>query len=323
MKPLVLSLSPNTSTDRVSVVEHFVPGEPARTILSFDQAGGSGAHATGVVEELGGEACSLVLLGSYNGERWRHAAQQQQMTYDYVPMEAPNRSTFVLIDKQRGNVAEIIDPGPHVSDATARQLLDLIEKHINRTGLLILSGSLPPGIPEDFYVSTIRLARRYGVKTLVDAANAPLKHALTERPWAIKPNLFEFHQIVGVETSTLAERITHLRRIAGTVAEVVLLSVGQDGLLIGTEANVWHLTAPPKRFTLPDSDAINTIGCGDALVGGFSYQYVRNENVLESACWGIACATVNLGNYGVPSCQPEQVRALVNEIGVVTVVENP
>ena len=164
MKSLVLSVSPNTSTDRVSVVERFVPGEPARSILSFDQAGGSGAHATGVVQELGGDSCSLVLLGSYNGERWIQAAQQQKMTYDYVKMDAPNRSTFVLIDKQRGNVAEIIDAGPHVSDDTAQQLLDLIEKYLDRTGLLILSGSLPPGIPDDFYVAAIQVARQYGVK---------------------------------------------------------------------------------------------------------------------------------------------------------------
>ena len=63
MKSLVLSVSPNTSTDRVSVVDGYVPGEPSRTLFSFDQAGGSGAHATGVVHELGGNARSIVLLG--------------------------------------------------------------------------------------------------------------------------------------------------------------------------------------------------------------------------------------------------------------------
>ncbi len=319
MKSLILSLSPNTSTDRVSVVERFVPGEPARTILSFDQAGGSGAHSTGVVQELGGEACSLVLLGSYNGERWIEAAKQQNLTYDFVRMDAANRSTFVLIDRQRGNVAEIIDPGPRVGPDIAGHLLTLIEKYLDHTGILILSGSLPPGIPDNFYVQAIDLARRYDVKTLVDASTSPLKHALTARPWAIKPNLFEFHQIVGVETATVSEHIEQLSRIVGVVADVVLLSLGQAGLLVGTIANVWHLTAPDQRFTLPGSNAINTVGCGDALVGGFCHQYVRSEDVLESACWGIACATVTLGNYGVPSCPVDQVSALVEDIGVSAV----
>ncbi|MBN8639316.1 MAG: hypothetical protein J0M07_28615, partial [Anaerolineae bacterium] len=74
---------------------------------------------------------------------------------------------------------------------------------------------------------------------------------------------------------------------------------------------------PTERFTLPDSNAVNTVGCGDALVGGFCYQYVRSGNVLESACWGVACSTVTLGNYGVPSCPADQVRTLVEEIAVL------
>lgn len=321
MKSLVLSVSPNTSTDRVSVVERFVPGEPARTILSFDQAGGSGAHATGVVEELGGDARSLVLLGSYNGERWMQAAERQKLTYDYVQMDLPNRSTFVLIDKQRGNVAEVIDPGPQVDDDAAPRLLDLIEKYLDQAGLLILSGSLPPGIPEDFYVRAIQLAERYGVKTLLDASGIPLQRTLKAHPWALKPNLYEFHQIIGVETKTIAEHIDQLSRIVGVYAETVLLSLGQEGLLAADRTNVWHLSAPVNQFTLPDSAGVNTCGCGDALVGGFSYHYVESKNFLESACWGIACATVTLGTYGVPSCPADQVRALVAQIKVVEIAK--
>lgn len=318
MKSLVLSMSPNTSTDRVSVVERFVPGEPARTILSFDQAGGSGAHATGVVQQLGGDARSIVLLGSYNRDRWIQAAEQQGMAYDYVNMESPNRSTFVLIDSQKGNIAEVIDPGPKVDEATASQLLDCVEKYIDAAGILILSGSLPPGMPSDFYAQAIHLARSRGVKTLVDASSVPLQQALQVRPWALKPNLYEFHQIVGVETRTIHEHIQQLHRIVG-LAEIVLLSLGENGLLVATDSNVWHLTASHHQITLPNSNAINTIGCGDAMVGGFSYTYVRTENILESACWGIAAATATLGTYGVPSCPPEQVRTIANQIRVTAI----
>lgn len=322
MKSLVLSVSPNASTDRVSVVDGFIPGMPARTILSFDQAGGSGAHATGVVQQLGGDACSLVLLGSYNRDRWILAAQQQRMSYDYVDIDAPNRSTFVLIDKQRGTIAEVIDPGPLVEQHIAQQLLNLTEEYLDKTGVLILSGSLPPGIPSDFYVQAIHLARRYRVKVLIDASSTPLQEALKVRPWAIKPNLYEFHQIVGTETRTIDEHIEQLNRISGVYADIILLSLGQEGLLVASDANVWHLTAPHHKFRLPDSDAVNTVGCGDALVGGFSYAYLQTQNIIESACWGIAAATVTLGNYGVPSCPQEQVQALVREISVASIVVN-
>jgi 1-phosphofructokinase family hexose kinase len=320
MKSLVLSVSPNTSTDRVSVVENFIPGDPSRTILSFDQAGGSGAHATGVVQQLGGEACSLVVLGGHTRERWIAAAQQQQMNYDYVEISAPNRSSFVLLDTKQGNIAEVIDPGPEVDEDCARRLLEHIEPFLDRTAILILSGSLPPGIPDDFYAKSLRLAQRFGVKTLVDAHSEPMKQALVERPWAIKPNLPEFQQIVGRTTPTLDEQIEALSQVAGVQADIVLLSLGKNGLLVGTAEQIWHLTIPNHGVSLPNTSAVNTIGCGDALVGGFSYAYARTQDVLESARWGIAASTATLGTYGVPDCPPTLVKELVNKVLVTTAI---
>jgi 1-phosphofructokinase family hexose kinase len=293
-----------------------VAGEPARTILSFDQAGGSGAHATGVVHQLGGNACSLVLLGGYNGERWRTAAEARGMRYDYIDVSGVNRCNFVLIDTHAGNIAEIIDPGPPVDIGVTVRLLQLIERYIEDTGILILSGSLPPGIPEDFYVQAIELAKRYGVKTLVDSSSIPLHRAIGARPWALKPNLFEFQQMIGVETHHIDEHIQYLRGLVGTVAEVLLLSLGKDGLLVANSENIWHLTAPAHQHSLPNSSAVNTVGCGDAMVGGFSHHYVKSGDILQSACWGIAAATVNLGTYEVPSCPPEAVSALVPRIRI-------
>lgn len=320
MKSLVLSVSPNTSTDRISVVDNFIPGEPSRTVLSFDQAGGSGAHATGVVHQLGGESCSLVVIGSYNRERWIAAAQQQDMPYDEVVISVPNRSSFVLLDRKQGNIAEIIDPGPQVTPECASEILARLETHLPDTGILILSGSLPPGIPNDFYAQALRLARGYGVKTLVDAHSEPMKHALSEHPWAIKPNLFEFQQIVGYATPTLSDQISALRTIAGVQADVVLLSLGKEGLLVGNSEQIWHLAVPDHGVSLPGTDRMNTIGCGDALVGGFCYAYVQSQNVLEGAQWGIAASTATLGTYGVPDCPPELVKHLLSKVQVMTVV---
>ena len=321
MKSLVLSVSPNTSTDRISVVENFVPGEPSRTLFSFDQAGGSGAHATDIAQQLGGDTRTLVLLGSYNRDRWKVIAEQHHMPYDFVDIGVPNRSTFVLIDKHKGNIAEVIDAGPQVPADTGQKLFTLIESYLDQTGLLILSGSLPPGMAPDFYVQAIELARSYQVKCLVDASAAPLQHALKARPWAIKPNLYEFHQIVGTKTTTIQEHIQQLSRISDTIADVILLSLGQDGLLVAIKDNIWHLTAPNHGVTLPDTSAINTIGCGDALVGGFSYGYVRGQDVVESACWGVACSTATLGTFGVPAIDPDQVRELFKRIQVAAVLE--
>lgn len=323
MRDLVLAVSPNTSTDRISVVRGFHAGATLRTRWSFDQAGGSGTHAAGVVTQLGGASTAIAVIGGGNGQRWRAAAAREGIPAAIVEIDQENRSSFVLVDEERGKVAEIIDPGPALGVGEVAALVRLIEEWLPRASLLLLSGSLPPGVPDDLYARCTTLARALGVPTVVDAHSAPLAAAAKARPWLIKPNLEEFHQLARVRSTTLAERIALLDDLAGEVAEVVLLSMEAEGALLAIDGACWRLEPPAEPVTLPNSTATNPVGCGDALVGAFCDRWLRTGDLIESARWGIAAAHVNLGQYEVPSCPPDEVARLVGQVHVRHVRGDP
>lgn len=316
MRDYVLAVSPNTSTDRISVVRGFHVGATLRTQRSFDQAGGSGTHAAGVIAQLGGNSIAVAVVGGGNGRRWAAAAERQGIRAATVEIARENRSSFVLVDEEHGKVAEIIDPGPMLDGRDVAALAHLIEQRLAHASLLLLSGSLPPGVPDDFYAQCIGVARARGVATALDAHSAPLAAAVHARPWLIKPNLDEFHQLVGARSTTLAERVALLDQLAGEVAEVVLLSMEAAGAFLAVKGACWHIEPPLEPVTLPGSRAINPVGCGDALIGAFCDRWLRSHDLVESGRWGIAAAHANLGHYEVPSCPPDQVARLAGQVRV-------
>lgn len=316
MSTRIVTVSPNTSTDRIAIVEGFAVGGTCRTVDRFDQAGGSGAHAASVAVELGGDALAIVAIGGGNGERWRRAAERQRLPAATVALRRENRSSFVLLDRAHGKVAEIVDPGPAVEEDECDALLQAVTDHLAGAALLVLSGSLPPGVPDDFYAECIRRAHAAGVRTVVDAHSAPMSAALTARPWLIKPNLDEMHQIMGVTTSTMRDRVAAAHHLIATTVDNVLLSMEAKGALLATPDGIWHLLPPPEPVTLPGSTGINPVGCGDALVGAFCHHWATSREMVESARWGLAAAHVNLGRYEVPSSPPDEVRRMATMVAI-------
>jgi fructose-1-phosphate kinase PfkB-like protein len=189
-----------------------------------------------------------------------------------------------------------------------QQLLERLERHLPTANLLIVSGSLPPGIPDDAYAHMIELARRYHIPTLADIHSEPLRQGL------IKPNLAEFQQLLGRETATLDERAAASRDFQGAAAEVIALSMDQEGLLLTGSAGQWLLRPPPTTIHLPQGTGINVIGCGDALVGALAFQYCQTRDLLNAAKLGLAAAHANLGTYGVPEIDPALVWSLSRQV---------
>lgn len=314
---MIVTVSPNIALDRVAVVRGFRPGQTSRAIHSFTQAGGSGVHASHIIQQLGGQTITLGILGGHTGELWRQAAQRQNIPYDVIPIERETRESYCMIDQELGNVVESVESGPRVGSTQLRQLLEHLERHLPTAKLLIVSGSLPPGMPADAYAQMIELARRYHIPTLADIHSEPLRQALRSRPWLIKPNLAEFHQLLGRETVTLEERVATSRDVRGAVAEVIGLSMDKDGLLLTEPAGQWLLRPPTTTIHLPEGAGINVIGCGDALVGALAFQFCQTGNLMSAAKLGLAAAHVNLGTYGVPEIDP----ALVWQLSLQVTVE--
>jgi fructose-1-phosphate kinase PfkB-like protein len=162
----------------------------------------------------------------------------------------------------------------------------------------------------------IHLARRFDVPTLADIHSEPLRNAISAKPWLIKPNLSEFHELIGHETQSLDERIEASREFSRRTGVVLALSMSGEGLILTTPDEQWLLNPPSIKMHLPDGRGQNVIGCGDALVGALAHEYCETKDLLAAARLGLAAAHFNLSTFGVPEINREQVSQLNTQVEV-------
>ncbi|HEY3345728.1 MAG TPA: hexose kinase [Anaerolineaceae bacterium] len=308
---MILTVTPNPALDRVHVTRGFQPGQQTRADQAFLHAGGSGVHAAAIAGRLGAETLSMGFLGGRTGELWRSQAQAERLEFDMLPIRGETRESFCLVDLDLGSQVEAVEPGPPVEAGDLERLLVGLEAHLPLADLLVLSGSLPTGLPPESYARMILLARRAGVRVLLDAHSDPLRLALLARPWMIKPNLAEFHALIGAQSTRLAERMETSRRLSRNYDMVIALSMAEEGLLLTTPSEQWRIYPPQVDVHLPGGTGRNSIGCGDALVGAFAAEFSRSGDVLNAVRWGMAAAHQNLETLGVPDIDPERLRALL------------
>jgi 1-phosphofructokinase family hexose kinase len=313
---MIITVSPNVALDRVRVIRGFQSGKQSRALFEFLQPGGSGVHASSVIQSLGGESIALGLLGGQLGELWKTEADKRGLIYDMVSIPNETRESFCLIDLDQGSVIENVAEGPTVDRELKDALLALLKNHLPNAELLILSGSLPPGMPFEIYSDMIELARRHNVQTLADIHSEPLRMALPFKPWLIKPNLAEFHELIGHDTHDLTQRVQASRDLCHETGIALALSMSEEGLLLATTDEQYILTPPSINMHLPDGLGQNVIGCGDALVGALAYEYCRSRDLLAAAKLGVAAAHYNLSTFGVPEIDAEQVRDLFGHIQI-------
>ncbi len=108
---MIITVSPNIALDRVHVVRGYQPGKQSRALFEFLQPGGSGVHASSVIQSLGGELIALGLLGGHSGELWKIEAEKRGLRYEMVSIPNETRESFCLIDLDQGSVVESVEAG--------------------------------------------------------------------------------------------------------------------------------------------------------------------------------------------------------------------
>jgi 1-phosphofructokinase family hexose kinase len=313
---VILTVTPNIALDRLVVVRGFQPRRQSRAQFGFTQAGGSGVHASQVIQTLDGDSKALGFLGGYTGSLWKEAALKSGLNYEVVPIAGETRESYCIIDPQQGSLVESVEAGPQCSPADLERLMACLEANLAGCDLLIVSGSLPPGLPPEAYAGMISLAGRSGVKALADIHSDALSLAMRALPWLIKPNLEEFHQLLGRQTRDLPDLAQACLALQEETGTLIALSMERQGLLLTASQAQWWLRPPEVEMHLPDGPGINVIGCGDALVGALAFEYCRTGDLLAAARLGLAAAHVNLGTYGSPEIDPVRTRQLAGQVQV-------
>jgi 1-phosphofructokinase family hexose kinase len=191
-----------------------------------------------------------------------------------------------LIDSETGEVTEVLEPGPVILPQEADKFLDEFGRQTQDRPDVVISGSLPIGLPPDFYARMTTVAKQEGCRVLLDTSGEALSLALKARPDVIKPNRQEASALIGKQVRTQAEALTAARELRAAGIETVLLSLGDEGALALT-ANETLVAVPPKI------KARSTVGSGDSFLAGWTVASAQGRPTADCLRMAIACGTAN------------------------------
>ncbi len=258
MRTLVLALNPSIDAEwRVG----DVLWEEKNNVRSERRwAGGKGINVARWLKHLGGKPRLLLPLGGNTGRELALHLRAERIPTRIVRLREATRVN-VIVTTNAGRQMRFNPFGPRVSPSEWSALVKAATHELGSAGLLVLTGSLPRGLPDNTYARLIRRAHRHGVRVLLDCDGAVFANAIAARPFLVKPNDHELAQWWGKslrsEADVLAAAVALSRKTRGWV----LVSRGGHRSLLVNEVEGFRHFARPRRV-----QPRNTVGAGDALL---------------------------------------------------------
>jgi 6-phosphofructokinase 2 len=311
--PRVLCLTMNPSVDLATETESVVPTHKLRCGDTLHDAGGGGINVARVLTRLGGRCTALCPTGGPSGHWLEQRMRDEGLDSVFLPIADETRVSFTVHEHSTGAEFRFVMPGPHLTDAEWMACLTHLEGLTVFPALLVASGSLPPGVPLDFYGRLATLCHRRGSKLVLDASGPSLAAALAEGVYLFKPNLKELAELAGEALETPARWQAAARRlVTDGKAEIVALTLGHLGALLVTRDAMW--SAPPL-----DIPVASAVGAGDSFVGGLVWAWQQGRLLDEAFAWGIAAGSAALLTAGTGLAHPEDVQRLREQVRIAPV----
>lgn len=283
----ILTVSLNAAVDVAYVIENFAVGKINLVSELTKVAGGKANNVARVLASLGQQVIATGFSGGGSGRFIKENLHSHGIRVEFEEMMGENRTCIAAVDPIGQSLSEIREKGPTLSSDDAERFLVRFRRLLPEADLVVISGSLPPGIPADFYRSLVGEAWRIAqVRTIVDAAGKALKEALPVQPYMVKPNLDELQEWAGVELASDADILVAARRLMDAGPLVVAVSLGARGLILVSPEGAWHAVPPQVQ-------PVNTVGSGDSLVAGFAAGIIQGQPAEEVLRLAVGCGTAN------------------------------
>ncbi|MDR1834181.1 MAG: 1-phosphofructokinase family hexose kinase [Fusobacteriaceae bacterium] len=295
---MIGTLTMNPCKDRTLTINGFTYGGMNRVQSVRDDASGKGINVSLVLNALGVPVRTLGLNFTKGGEWLIGSLRAVDLEYRSILVEGRLRENIKLFDVASGVTTELNQKGDFVSPEKQAEFEALLDKELRDLDVLVLTGSVPQGFPDDYYGRIARKAAVSGVKTIVDAEGRLLIEAIKARPYMIKPNLYEFQTAFGLKGARPQDILVLCREIIRNGVEVVCLSMGAQGAMIVDGQGAFYCR--PTEIAVK-----STQGAGDSLVAGICMAMERGLPLKEMLRLGVICAQGSLILEGTQLCTKE------------------
>jgi 6-phosphofructokinase 2 len=296
-----LTVTMNPAVDLSAVVDHVEHTHKIRCGTSRLHPGGGGINVSRVIQRLGGDARALFPVGGHNGNLLRQMLEKEGVPSYCYEVAGETRQNFSVHESLTGNDFRFVLPGADLTPSESNAILSRIAEIKSPCRYLVASGSLPGGVPLDFYAKLSKLAKHKGCLMVLDTSGDALKFALEEGVFMIKPSLNELRELTGSALNTNALMLQAARQlISRGQVQIVALSLGEQGALVVTANEAFFARALLVNVA-------STVGAGDSFLGGFLWAFNLHKDIELALRYGVAAGTAALLAEGTALCKAENV----------------
>ncbi|MBP3977001.1 1-phosphofructokinase family hexose kinase [Microbacterium sp. BLY] len=284
---MILTVTPNPALDLTWRVDRLVAGGTHRADTGAARAGGKGLNVARVANAEGASVLALTTAGGRIGAEFAAELTVSGVPAVLVPVAAETRRSIALVDDSAGDTTVVNERGENPTDAEWGGLLAEIVDRLPGVSVLVISGSIPPGAPESLVPMLVAVGADAGVPVIVDTSGPDLLRAADAGATVLKPNAAELVEATGID-----DPVEGARSLLARGAELVLLSLGAEGMLAVTATDLLHAR-------LDEPLAGNPTGAGDAAVAACAVRYADGERDPElilrrATAWSAAAVLMPL-----------------------------
>ncbi|MGE7624955.1 1-phosphofructokinase [Viridibacillus sp. NPDC096237] len=307
---MITTITLNAAIDQVYEVESLVVGSTNRVSTIIQEAGGKGINVAKVLQLSGANVKVGGFAGGINGGRICKLLLRKSIPNELIQVEGESRVCLTLLDSKNGKVTELLESGPEITTQEWQSMLKWVEQQSKSVKWFALSGSLPKGLSTTAYAEIIEIINKNGAKAILDSSGEALRNGIKAKPFAIKPNEFEIATILGKTTVNETDLLDIGKRFVDDGIEHACFSLGEKGAIFVNQNSYFKVDAPKV-------EVVNTVGSGDAFVGGLLYGLANGEEPLVAYKRALACGSVNAMYSKIGFIDLKQVEELMKQITII------
>jgi 1-phosphofructokinase family hexose kinase len=313
----MLIAGPNLTIDRTAVLAELRPGEVLRFERVVVTPGGKGLNVARAAQALGHPALLVSLLPGHVGRAAAALIADEGVELVGVACGGELRSTLV-VQERGGRTTVLNEPGPRVDERRWIDYENAVRGRLTARSVLVCSGSVPPGAPEDAYGRLVEIARGAGARAIVVAAGSTLLRALDAAPDLVTPNLSEAEGALGLALGGASVESGADARPRALAAADALLRQGAGAAVVTADAAGAALAADGRRDWIAAprvAEVRNPIGAGDVLLSALAAAWERGEELRDATRAGVAAASASVEHPTGGRLDPARARQRAAALG--------
>ena len=310
----IATLTLNPALDVTYDVQALEPDHKCHALHVSHHPGGNGINVGRALRVLGVEASNIAILAGDVGRMVAGLCEQELENPHFLMTEGQTRINCTCLDLSNHLQYEVTGIGPLVNPQLIQETTAVFLERV-RDGIGILTGSIPPGVPDTIYAELTKLLHHAGAQAVVDAHGTLLHQALEQeyKPFLIKPNRYELELLCGRKLPTIQDVAGEAMAIRERGVEMVCVSLGGEGALLATASGIWHGQAIPVPVRC-------TVGAGDSMVAGLVAGLATHQDAAQALRLGLAMGAGTAAKPGTGLATREDLRTLLAQAEITEVI---